>query len=127
MLLSLFTLMFVYGYIVTPALAVYSWIRWRRSQRRRSRRVRVSLAGLGVATLALVLGIAVVGVSSIHHGVFLYLAPGLRFAYATGVVLSAIAVLITLSGAFQDNPIRLKALLVALGALDFWFLAGSAR
>lgn len=126
-MLSLFTAMFVYGYIVTPALTVYSWVRWWRSQRRRSRRVRVSLAGLGVASAALIFGIAVVAVSSIHHGVFLYVAPGLRYVYAFGMVLSATAVLITLSGAFQDNPIRLKALFVALGALDFWFLAGSGQ
>ena len=126
-MLSLFAALFVYGYIVTPALTVYSWVRWMRSQRRRSRRVRVSLAGLGVASAALVFGIAVVAISSIYHGVFLYVAPGLRFVYVTGLVLSAIAVLITLSGAFQDNPIRLKALFVALGALDFWFLAGSGQ
>src|SRR5579875_298143 len=124
-MLQVFTGLFVYGYIVTPALTVYSWVRWWRSQRRRSRRVKVSLAGLGLATIAVVLGIVVVAISSRYHGVFLYVAPELRILYALGLVLSAIAVLITLSGAFQDNPIRLKALFVALGALDLWFLAGS--
>lgn len=127
MLLSIFTALFVYGYIVTPALTVYSWLRWARSQRRRSRRVRVSLAGLGVASAALLFGIGVVAASSIYHGVFLYVAPGLRLVYGAGILLSAVAVLITLFGAFQDNPIRLKALFVALGALDFWFLAGSGQ
>ena len=127
MLLSLFTALFVYGYIITPALAVYSWIRWSRSQRRRSRRVRVSLTGLGVASFALVLGIAAVAFSSVHHAAFLYLAPQMRPLYAAGITIAAVSVATTLVGAFQDNPIRLKALFVALGALDFWFLAGSGQ
>ncbi len=127
MLLSFFTVLFIYGYIITPALAVYSWIRWSRSQRRRSRRVRVSLSGLAVASVALVLGIACVALSSIRHGAFLYLAPHLRFAYGVGMALSAVSVAVTFAGAFQDNPLRLKALFVALGALDFWFLAGSGQ
>lgn len=127
MLLTIFSALFLYGYIVTPALAVYSWVRWSRSQRRRSRRVRVSLTGLAVATVALILGIAVVAVSSIHHGVFLYLAPERKAVYAFGLVLSALAVVVSALGAFEDNPIRLKALLVSLGTLSLWFLAGSGR
>jgi nicotinamide riboside transporter PnuC len=126
-MLSLFTSMFLYGYIFTPALTIYSWVRWARSQRRRSRRVRVSLAGLGLATATLVLGIGAVAFSSIHHGTFLYVSPRLHLLYSFGMFSAGLAVLITLLGAFQDNPIRLKALFVALGALDFWFLAGSGQ
>lgn len=127
MLLTLFSALFVYGYIVTPALTVYSWVRWSRSQRRRSRRVRVSLTGLALATAALALGIVTVAVSSIHHGVFLYLAPERKAVYVLGLVLSCVATVVSFLGVFEDNPIRLKSLLVALGTLSFWFLAGSGR
>jgi len=126
-MLQVFTALFVYGYIVTPALAVYSWVRWSRSQRRHSRRVRLSLTGLSVASGSLVLGVAAVSFSSMRRHAFLYLAPGLHALYIVGLVTSALAVLIALAGAFQDNPIRLKALLVALGAVDLWFLAGSGQ
>ena len=126
-MLLLFTGLFVYGYILAPALAMYSWFRWSRSQRRKSRRTRVSLAGLAVASFALLLGVASVASSSIHHGVFLYLTPKLRPVYIVGLVVSLLSVLVTFVGAFQDNPIRLKALVVALGALDLWFLAGSGQ
>ena len=126
-MLPLFTALFAYGYIITPALTVYSWFRWAGSQRRRSRRVRISLLGLSVATFAIILGITAVAASSIHHGIFLYMAPRFRNLYLFGLATSLIAVLITLVGAFQDGPLRLKALVIALGAVDLWFLAGSGQ
>ena len=126
-MLLLFAALFAYGYIVTPALALYSWLRWSRSKRRRSRGVRVSLLGLSVASGALLLGIAAVAVSSIHNHAFLYLAPSHRYLSLIGMGGALASVAIALFGAFQSNPIRLKAVMVAAGAVVFWFLAGSGQ
>lgn len=126
-MLLLFTALFAYGYIVTPALALYSWLRWSRSKRRRSRAVRTSLAGLSIASAALLLGIIVVAVSSIRNHVFLYLAPSHRYVFLIGIAGSLVAVAVSFVGALQANPIRLKALAVAAGAVAFWVLAGSGQ
>ena len=125
-MLAVFTVLFLYVYIVSPALAMYSWLRWAHSRRRRSRNVRISLVGLAFGSSALVLGVAAVAFSSMRRGTFLYLAPRLHFFYLPGLALSITAVLIAAIGAFHSNPIRLKALMVACGALDLWFLAGSS-
>ena len=123
--LLLFAVLFAFGYLVSPALAVYSWARWARSRRRRSRSVRVSLAGLSLASAALLFGIAAVAWSSRHQGAFLYLGPAHRWIYLCGIILSSTAGFAGLLGALQPNPIRVKSLVVALGAMCFWFLAGS--
>lgn len=124
-MLLLFTGLFAYACVISPALALYSWYRWARSKRRGSRKTYVSLAALCVTTCSFTLGIVSVAHSSIHNRTFLYLSPTRTHLYVLGLITASLATLVGIVGAFQPNPIRLKALITALGAVAFWFLAGS--
>ncbi len=125
--LVLFLTLFVFGDIVTPALCAYCWFRWSGSKRRKSRKTRLSFASLCVTTGTLLLGLGCLLYSARRTGVFLYLLPSMSHVYAASLLLSIVALLLALAGARSDNPLRGKAVVIALGSFVFWFLAASGE
>jgi hypothetical protein len=126
-LFPIFIALFLFADIVTPILTGFAWHRWATSKRRRSRKTRLSLAALFVATCSLLLGVATLAYSAHSGGGFLYLPSRLNRVYEVGLLSALAAVVLALLGTLRPNPIRWRTPIISLGAFLFWFLAGSGE
>ena len=122
-MLLLFNVLFGFAYILTPVLIGLAWLRFSRSPRRRSRRTRLSILSLAIATCSFLLGTVALALS-VHSG-FLTLDRRWDHVYETGLILALVALLVGLVGLKNPNPVRWQAPTVSLGCIFLWFLAGS--
>jgi len=119
-----FTLLFVIGYLVAPAMLVWGWVRWIKQRPRLwTTSSTLSFIGFLLASASALFAIWVIffGVGGgFEHPLdysFFYRCIG------RGVVLSLSALVFAIGGVWQRNSLRWQAPASAIGTLAFWLLA----
>jgi len=105
---------------MTPLVIVWGWIRWARREKQWTILAVLSFAGFTLATASALLAVS----SSIYArfiGGFSYYDPRLMRIYAFGALLSASALILSLSGVWRLSPLRWHALFCSFGTLVCWF------
>ena len=107
-------------FVMTPLVMVWGWIRWARREKKWTILPILSLAGFTVATAS-----ALLAVSSLIYarfiGEFTYYDPRLLRIYASGAILSAFALILSLLGIWRLISLRWHTLFCSFGTLVYWF------
>jgi len=112
-------------FVATPLVMIWGWIRWARREKKWTVLSALSLARFTLATASDLLAVS----SSIYArliGGFPFYDPRLMRIYALGTLISASALILSLSGIWRLNSLRWHALFCSFGTLVYWFaMAGT--
>ena len=113
--------LFAFFYVVVPALTIWGWVRWVRSQHVRDFGSITSLIAFALATASALL--AAGSIVWAHIAPFPYDDLRLLGIYRWGLLLSAGALLFSLGGLWKSNPLRWHALVCGVGNVLFWVVS----
>jgi hypothetical protein len=118
--------LFVAGYVLSPVLLAWGWLRWLRRPKSRTASAILSLIGFICASVsALVAGLGVA--YSLMTGGFRYYDPRLMRIFAVGGLLSLVGILFGVSGVWRTSSLRWHAPASALATLAFWIVAAAGE
>lgn len=116
----------IFFLIMTPPMLVWGWIRWARRTKQWSIPAISSLSAFALATASASPAVA----SALYaHAVggFQYYDPRLMRIYAWGALLSASALILSITGIWRLSPLRWHALFCSFGTLVYWFAMAEAE
>jgi len=122
----LFTILIAGGFIVGPIALIWSWVRLLQNRTAISKFPVISFLSLLCATASALLAIGS-AVYAHHIGGFGFYDPKLMHIYRDGFYLSLGAILFSLIGVYQRNPIRWLSIGAGIGSLFFWICMASGE
>jgi hypothetical protein len=125
MLASILWLIAVATVLVIPALLLWGWIRWIRTEIPHTLASTLSLIGFSFATSSAVLAIFAHLYARFIRS-FPFYDPVLLKIYACGCLLSSLGIAFAVGGTARRGPLRWLAPACAFGTLIFWLLAMSS-
>jgi len=121
----MFGILFAVGYLVSPILLIWGWVRWLRQPCLKTTGSILSMIGFFLATASALLAVSLVGYAQIHH--FPYYDPLLLRLFRCGVFISLGGIVFGIGGVWRASPLRWHAPTCSLGMLTFWILAASGE
>jgi len=112
--------------LIVPVLLVWGCIRWAKNKDPRTLSSTLSLLGLSFATTSVLLALFTHLYARFVHG-FPFHDPALTKIYASGCLLSSVAILFAIGGSGRKGPVRWLAPVCAFGTLLFWLIAMSSE
>jgi hypothetical protein len=119
---SVVTILVLAIYASLPAIVIHGWFRWAHREQPRSRLYLLSVAGFTLGNGSVLLAASMV-IYSILRGGFPYYDPWLLRFMGVGFVVSLVALVFAIPGAFSRNPLRWHAPALSFGMLLFWFFS----
>jgi len=120
-----FGILFGIGYLVSPVMLIWGWVRWSIREQPRTIPSSLSLIGFILATASALLAVSSVAYAQIHR--FPYYDPLLLRIFGTGALLSLAALGFGISGLWRPSSLRWHAPVSALAMLVFWIMAASGE
>lgn len=105
------------------ALLVWAWVRWLKQPRVRGALPAMFVGGLASVSVSVLIGIATF-IRQLLNPVLLYFDPVVQRMTGVALLISLLAVLLSICGVFRKNPIRWHSL--ALSVLLFLMWLGAA-
>ena len=123
-LANLFCLICIF--LLWPGAIIFGWLRWFHGKKQKSSLAWFSLGAHTLATVSVVSAITMLVrsgmISGFHYGDGLLIS-----SYRWGTMGSAVALLLSLIGAFRTNPLKWPAPIAAFGSLLFWFFSAMSE
>ena len=116
----------IFSFVMTPLVTVWGWVRLARRKKRWTILAVLSLVGFAFAATSTLLAVA----SSIYWhlvGGLPYYDSRLLRTYSCGALLSASALILSISGLWRQNPVRWHALFCSVGTLVYWFAVAESE
>lgn len=110
----------ILAFVTTPLVMIWGWIRWARREKRWAILPNISLIGFALATASAALAIAL-AIYGHAIGGFEFYDPRLMRIYAWGLLISASALILSITGVWRFSSIRWYALVCSVGMLAYWF------
>ena|SRR5271165_2216043 len=115
-------MLFVLGYVLSPVMLIWGWVRWFRQSGPRTVTAILSKVGFSLASASALLAISAMAYSLIHGG-FPYYDPLLMKVLGVGFLLSVGALIFGLSGVWSTSSLQWHAPVCAIATLAFWIVA----
>jgi hypothetical protein len=123
----LFLVLAVSGWVVTPVILIWGWVRWTKTPKSKTASSISSLLGFLFATSSALLAIwSVTYAHSLPNG-FPFYDPLLMKIYRWGALLSIVGFCLGIGGVWQRNSLRWHSPIGALGMLAFWVFAAEGE
>jgi hypothetical protein len=120
----MFGILIAIGYLASPVVLIWGWLRWISLPKLRTAPSILSLAGFILGTAS-----ALLAVSSIACSVFFrrfpYYDPLLMRIFALGILLSLGGIVLGIGGVWRPSSLRWHAPVSALCTLTFWVMTAS--
>lgn len=121
----LFGVLVALGFLVSPMVLIWGWVRWVKLPKTRTIVPTLSLIGFILATASALLAVLTTGYAQIHH--FPYYDPLLLRIFRWGLLLSLSGIVFGIGGVWRPNSLRWHAPVSGLGMLAFWIMMASAE
>src|SRR6202521_2281499 len=95
----MFGILFAFGYLVSPILLIWGWVRWPRQPSVKTTPSILSMIGFLLATASGLLAVSLVGYAQIHH--FPYYDPLLLRVFRYGVFISLGGIVFGIGGVWR--------------------------
>ena len=112
-------LLWVAGYVLSPVILAWGWVRWCRKPKLRTVPAILSLLGFIFASASALLAVSA-GASSLKRGGFPYYDPLLMRIFGIGGLLSLGGLIVGVGGIWRASPLRWHAPVSAVTTLAFW-------
>jgi len=116
---AILLILLIAAYVDVPVMLVWGWRRWSRRPRQKNPFATISFISFSIGTASTLLLIVTI-LWSLLRGGFPYYDPVLMRIFAVGLLLSLLALLISLGGLWKANPLRWHAPALCLGMLFIW-------
>ena len=120
-----FGILFGVGYIVSPVMLIWGWVRWSIRPHPRTIQSILSLIGFILATASALLAVSSIAYAQVHR--FPYYDRLLLRIFRAGALLSLAAGAFGVAGVWRPSPLRWHAPASALGTFVFWIMAASGE
>jgi len=110
------------GYLGSPTVLIWGWIRWVKRPKPRTLLPVLSLIGFVLATGSALLAIGSAAYALVIHG-FQFYDPRLMRIYACGSLLSLGGIVLGIAGVWRPSSLRWHAPASGLCMLAFWIMA----
>jgi len=121
----IFGILMALGYLVTPVMLIWGWMRWARQPQQRTVAAILSLIGFTFGTASAILAVSTIAYAHVHH--FPFYDPLLLRIFRWGGVLSLAGIGFGISGVWRTGPLRWHAPVCGLGMFAFWLLAAEGE
>jgi len=122
---AIFWIMGAFGYLGSPAIVIWGWVRWLRQPKPRSILATLSMIGFIPATASALLALSSIVFAQFHH--FPYYDPLLFRIFRIGTLLSVGGIAFGVFGAGRASSLRWHAPISGVATLAFWFIAASGE
>lgn len=119
----MFVILIAIGYVASPIVLVWGWLRWVRLPKLRTVPSTLSFAGFILATASALLAVAAMTYAQVHH--FPYYDPLLLRIFRCGALLSLGGIVFGIGGVWRPNSLRWHAPASAVCMLTFWIIVAS--
>ncbi|MGA6986699.1 MAG: hypothetical protein WBZ01_11655 [Terriglobales bacterium] len=119
----MFVILIAIGYLASPIVLVWGWLRWVRLPKLRTVASTLSFAGFLLATASALLAVATMAYAQVHH--FPYYDPLLLRIFRWGALLSLGGIVFGIGGVWRPNSLRWHAPASAVCMLTFWVMMAS--
>ena len=116
---AILLILLIASYVDVPVMLVWGWRRWSRRPRQKNPFATISFIAFSIGSVSSLLLIVTVLWSLIRGG-FAWYDPVLLRIFAIGLLLSILALVISLGGVWKANPLRWHAPALSLGMLLIW-------
>jgi len=124
---TLFLVLGVCAWVVTPVLLIGGWMRWMKASKPKTICSIFSLLGFLFATSSALLAVASLTYAHALTNGFPFYDPRLFRIYRWGALLSTVGFCLGVGGVWRKNSLRWLSPLVSFGMLAFWFLAAEGE
>ena len=115
-------ILFVAGYVLSPLMLTWGWVRWFRQPKLQTVTAILSLLGFILASASALLAVSAMAYSLIRGG-FPYYDPLLMKIFGVGGLLSLGGLIFGLGGVWRASSLRWHAPVSAMATLAFWIAA----
>jgi hypothetical protein len=115
-------ILFVAGYVVSPIMRTWGWVRWFRQPKLQTVSAILCLLGFILASASALLAVSAIAYS-LTRGGFPYYDPLLMKIFGIGGLLSLGGLVCALGGAWRASSLRWHAPVSAIATLAFWITA----
>ena len=119
----MFVILIAIGYLASPIVLVWGWLRWVRLPKPWTAPSTLSFAGFILATASALLAVATIAYAQVHH--FPYYDPLLLRIFRSGALLSLGGIVFGIGGVWRPNSLRWHAPASAACMLTFWIMMAS--
>ena len=121
----MFGILFAVGYLLSPAMLIWGWLRWANQPRLRTIPSILSFAGFILATASAVLAVSSIAYAQVHR--FPYYDPLLLRIFRLGALLSLAGISFGIGGIWRPNALRWHAPVSGACMLLFWIMMASGE
>jgi hypothetical protein len=118
--------LFLAGYVLSPTILIWGWVRWTRLPKQRTVTSALSLLAFVLATLSALVAVSGL-IYSLAIGGFPYYDPRLMKIMAVGGLLSVGSLTFSLAGIWRSSSLRWHAPVSAIATLAFWLAAAAGE
>jgi hypothetical protein len=118
--------LFLAGYVLSPTILIWGWVRWTRLPKQRTVTSALSLLAFVLATLSALVAVSGL-IYSLAIGGFPYYDPRLMKIMAVGGLLSVGGLTFSLAGIWRSSSLRWHAPVSAIATLAFWLAAAAGE
>lgn len=115
-------ILFVAGYVLSPVMLTWGWVRWFRQPKLQTVTAILSLLGFILASASALLAVSAMAYSLISGG-FPYYDPRLMKTFGVGGLLSLGGLVFGVGGVWRASSLRWHAPVSAMATLAFWIAA----
>jgi hypothetical protein len=112
------------GYLLSPIILIWGWVRWLREPKVRNLPALLSLVGFILSTASAVLAVSA-AIYSLATGGFRYWDPRLIKIMGVGALLSFGGFVLAIGGIWRANSLRWHAPVSSVATFAFWLLAAA--
>jgi len=115
-------ILFLAGYVLSPVMLTWGWVRWFRQPKLRTVTAILSLLGFTLASASALLAVSAIAYSLMRGG-FPYYDPLLMRIFGVGGLLSLSGLILGVCGVWRTSSLRWHAPISATATLAFWIAA----
>ena len=119
----MFVILIAIGYLASPVVLVWGWLRWVRLPKLRTAPSALSFGGFVLTTASALLAVGTIAYARVHH--FPYYDPLLLRIFRWGALLSLGGIVLGIGGVWRPNSLRWHAPASAVCMLTFWIMVAS--